>query len=121
MHGVGPSRRDVRVRQWGTAIVLLTLGILFTGFISGPTGGPLSFWLGLRTTGGTGASTAMATRVIVTKTVVVRAGETLWHIARREVGREGDPRPLIEEIRRLNQLDRLTVYPGQQLLVPVVE
>ena len=53
-----------------------------------------------------------------TEVVVVEAGQTLWSIARAEVGAEADPRPLIEEIRELNELDTSALLAGQQLVLP---
>lgn len=52
------------------------------------------------------------------RVLVIEAGQTLWSIARSEVGAEGDPRPLIEEIRELNQLGAAGLEVGQRLRVP---
>ncbi|HEX2030394.1 MAG TPA: LysM peptidoglycan-binding domain-containing protein [Actinomycetota bacterium] len=49
---------------------------------------------------------------------VVRAGETLWDIARARVGPEGDPRPLVEAIRRANGVRPGELVPGLELAVP---
>ena len=54
----------------------------------------------------------------VGSTYRVRPGDTLWELARREVGPEGDPRPLIYEIRALNDLTSPALRPGQVLAVP---
>ena len=48
----------------------------------------------------------------------VRPGDTLWDLARGQVGPEGDPRPLIAEIREANGLASAQLVPGQPLLVP---
>lgn len=48
----------------------------------------------------------------------VRAGDTLWAIARQEVGPQGDPRPLIADIRAMNDLSSPALQPGQILAVP---
>jgi LysM repeat protein len=48
----------------------------------------------------------------------VRSGDTLWAIARREVGPEGDPRPLIADIREANGLATSALRPGQVLALP---
>jgi LysM repeat protein len=48
----------------------------------------------------------------------VRPGDTLWDLARRQVGPEGDPRPLIADIRALNELSSPALHPGQVLAVP---
>ena len=49
---------------------------------------------------------------------VVRPGETLWDIARARVGPEGDPRPLVEALRRLNRVRPGALAPGLELKVP---
>jgi LysM repeat protein len=48
----------------------------------------------------------------------VQAGDTLWAIARREVGPEGDPRPLVADIREANGLGTGILAPGQVLVLP---
>ncbi|MDP9329723.1 MAG: LysM peptidoglycan-binding domain-containing protein [Actinomycetota bacterium] len=49
---------------------------------------------------------------------VVRAGDTLWGIARRaEPGR--DPRPLIQAIEAVNGLRAGDLVPGRTLLIPL--
>lgn len=50
---------------------------------------------------------------------VVAEGDTLWDIARSVVGPEGDPRPVVEGIRELNDLGTSsTLLPGVRLAVP---
>jgi hypothetical protein len=49
---------------------------------------------------------------------VVRPGDTVWEIARRLTGDEGDPRPVVDWIIVLNHLSNAEVLPGQELLVP---
>ena len=49
---------------------------------------------------------------------VVQRGDTLWRIARRQVGPRGDPRPMIEDIRQANELSTAALRPGVRLLVP---
>jgi LysM repeat protein len=46
--------------------------------------------------------------------VVVEPGETLWSIAER-VAPKRDPRPVVDQIRRLNDLPTTDVHPGQTL------
>ncbi|NIA25654.1 MAG: LysM peptidoglycan-binding domain-containing protein [Gammaproteobacteria bacterium] len=45
-------------------------------------------------------------------------GETLWSIAGTVTPEGGDVRVTVSEIRRLNQLGRTTIYPGDVLIVP---
>lgn len=46
----------------------------------------------------------------------VKEGDTLWSIAREYT--EGDPRKLIYEIRKVNNITPM-IYPGQEILIPV--
>src|ERR671924_209216 len=46
---------------------------------------------------------------------VVAEGDTLWEIARRLVGPEGDPRPVVERIREANRLGTAVLIEGQPL------
>lgn len=48
--------------------------------------------------------------------VVVAPGETLWSIAER-VAPQGDPRTVISQLRKLNNLPTTDVHPGQTLLL----
>jgi Tfp pilus assembly protein FimV len=50
-------------------------------------------------------------------TYVVRAGDTLWSIARRHAPGE-DPRVVVEAIARANGIDAGGLVPGQQLSLP---
>ena len=50
------------------------------------------------------------------RTVVVRAGDTLWAIAERSYG--GDPREGVWKLRERNSLQGTTIRPGQVLRVP---
>jgi LysM repeat protein len=49
--------------------------------------------------------------------VTVQTGETLWQLASR-VAPQVDPRLVVAEIERLNDLGGPTVYAGQPLRVP---
>ena len=48
---------------------------------------------------------------------VVRPGDTLWGIAASLVGREGDPRPVVDRLARLNGISDGLIAPGQRLMV----
>ena len=50
--------------------------------------------------------------------VVVQAGETLWGIA-QEVAPGSDPRGVVHQIRRMNDLGTAPIVPGQSIVVPV--
>jgi len=49
---------------------------------------------------------------------VVAQGDTLWDLARSVVGPEGDPRPVVQEIRELNDLGTGPIVPGLRLEIP---
>jgi nucleoid-associated protein YgaU len=49
---------------------------------------------------------------------VVRAGDTLWEIARGLAGPAGDPRPAVEAIREANGLGTTPLLAGEALLIP---
>jgi nucleoid-associated protein YgaU len=71
--------------------------------------------VGIVTTAGRGQETA----TVVSHRYTVRPGDTLWSIARFQVGPSGDPRPVIEDIRQANALDAAaTVSPGATLVLP---
>lgn len=53
--------------------------------------------------------------------IVVAAGDTVWSIAKEHQEQGGDLRPLIYEIGRLNELKSPIIYPGQILLLPVLD
>ena len=48
---------------------------------------------------------------------IVRPGDTLWWIAVRVTGPEGDPRPLVDAIVERNDVAG-PILPGQSLVIP---
>ena len=54
----------------------------------------------------------------VLEQVTVQQGESLWTVARR-IAPHNDPREVIAQIRRLNDLATWQLQAGQQLLLPV--
>jgi LysM repeat protein len=52
------------------------------------------------------------------RTYVVRAGDTLWGIARRIGPPEADPRPVVDRLEALNHLAGPTIVVGQRLALP---
>ncbi len=49
---------------------------------------------------------------------VVRAGDTLWAVARGIVGAEGDPRPVVARLRAINGIEPGSLRPGMTLRLP---
>jgi LysM repeat protein len=69
---------------------------------------------------GLGSSSAGADSVQSTvsfETVTVMPGDTLWSIA-QSVAPNADAQAVIAAIEELNQLETLTVQPGQKLAIP---
>lgn len=49
---------------------------------------------------------------------LVQPGDTLWELARARLGPQGDPRPLVAEIREVNRLGAGPLQAGRILLLP---
>jgi nucleoid-associated protein YgaU len=49
---------------------------------------------------------------------VVRSGDTIWGIARREAGPREDPRPLVDRLIWVNHIRDALISPGQRLVLP---
>jgi LysM domain len=51
------------------------------------------------------------------RTYVVRPGDTLWAIASRIAGPNGDPRPVVDQLEQVNHTSGVIV-PGESLRLP---
>jgi hypothetical protein len=87
-------------------VTLATAGVLALG-VAGQTGSA---------SGDAGAEAR--TRPIKLQVHEVRAGDTIWSIARGVVGPEGDPRPVVDEVIAANRLHDAEIFVGQLLIVP---
>jgi nucleoid-associated protein YgaU len=94
------SRTDVRRRR----LVVLATAAVVAGFWAGPVAHALG-----------GAPPPVP---VVSRTYVVRPGDTLWAIATRVAPGE-DPRPLVDALARVNGLDAGRLVPGRTVVVPV--
>jgi LysM domain len=56
--------------------------------------------------------------LVFARRYLVRDGDTLWTIARREVGPEGDPRRFVADLRRANGMTTSAIGAGQTLVLP---
>lgn len=54
------------------------------------------------------------------KEVVVKAGDTLWKIAKEHIPKDYDIRKMIYEIREINHLESADIYPGDMVKVPII-
>lgn len=51
---------------------------------------------------------------------VVVEGDRLWNIAQNETGFDNlDPRDVVDQIQKINNLDSVDIYPGDVILIPV--
>ncbi|MBG6239852.1 hypothetical protein IWX78_002842 [Mycetocola sp. CAN_C7] len=54
---------------------------------------------------------------VVFEYATIEAGQSLWQLA-ASIAPESDPRDVIADLMRLNQLDSSTVSPGQRIAIP---
>jgi nucleoid-associated protein YgaU len=100
-HGVRLTRRGRLVRS----LVLMVLVVALA-----------AVWMG-RLTGEPARAGTDGAPPVVTASVVVQQGDSLWNIAQR-VSPDADPREVVDRIRDLNGLRSNLIQPGQVLLVP---
>jgi nucleoid-associated protein YgaU len=101
------ERHPVRLTRRGRRLAVSALGAVVVGSVG----------VGAHALAGTaGAAPTMAPRTS-SAAVVVRAGDTLWSIA-RTVAPAQDPRAVVATLRIRNHLSTGTVRPGQRLVVP---
>lgn len=103
---VAPSRRRLRVTARGRRTLLLVAVLLLLG----------AFAVGRA---GSSQATAEPAAAPSLTAVTVQEGDTLWAVARR-VAPDRDPRDLIAQIRRLNDLPSSSLQVGRQLVLPAV-
>ena len=93
----------LRLTRRGRAVlVLLLAGLLLTAFSLGQQD--------------TQAASVVGAQAEL-QTVTVQPGESLWSVAQR-IAPDNDPREVVAQIQRLNDLDGSTLYVGQHLLLP---
>jgi LysM repeat protein len=68
--------------------------------------------------GGVAARASGGSRPVASKTYVVSSGDTLWRLAARIVGPDGDPRPVVDRLIELNGIRDGIIVPGQRLAIP---
>lgn len=91
-------------RRGRTVLVLLLAGLLLTAFS-----------LGRQATQAAGVVSEGAAQPLEQATV--QPGESLWSVAQR-IAPDNDPREVVAQIRRLNDLSSSQLQVGQHLLLP---
>ncbi|MBK5305093.1 MAG: LysM peptidoglycan-binding domain-containing protein [Frankiaceae bacterium] len=100
------SRRAPRLRltRRGRLVLLVLCSLILLAIIS---------------VGRAGSQAATATETGPTlQQTTVQPGETLWAVAQR-IAPDNDPRQVVAQIRRINNLTSSGLQAGQQLLLPV--
>ena len=98
-----PAQGRLRLTRRGRLVLtLLTVALLFVAISVGRTGSQAALVTE------TGAGYEQAT---------VQPGDTLWSVAQR-IAPDNDPREVIAQIRRINDLKGSSLQVGQQLLLP---
>lgn len=98
------TRRGRLVRFLASMALLVLVGVLALGRV---VGAPVR------------ADASADPAPLLTQSVVVEQGDSLWIIAQR-LAPQRDPREVIHEVRELNGLRSNLIQPGQVLLVPSV-
>jgi len=91
-------------RRGRALVVLLFVAVLLGAFSLGRTASQ--------------ASDPTSAPVATVQHATVQPGDSLWSVARR-VAPQNDPREVVEQIRRLNDLTSADIHVGQRLLLPV--
>ena len=103
---VQEGRGHVRLTGRGRLLVLLVLvGLLLAAFAAGRSAS-------------SSATSEPAPAAVSLGQLVVQPGDTLWSVA-RSIAPDRDPRDVVAQLRRLNDLPSGALRVGQQLLLPV--
>jgi hypothetical protein len=105
--GIDTARTEpaLRLTRRGRTLVVLLLAAVLFG----------AFSLGRSASQATGPGEATGPALVQT---TVQPGESLWSVAQR-IAPDNDPREVIAQIRRINDLESSQLLVGQQLLLPV--
>ncbi len=63
--------------------------------------------------------TSYSNKEVTYKNVQVERGQTLWNIAKNYSGHEKDPRKLVYQIKKINNIDNSILQPGQIIRIPI--
>lgn len=87
--------------------------VVFTSLAAAPLIA-VAAWIGVSAIPAVATSSSSS---VVFEYATVEAGQSLWQLA-ATIAPEADPRDVIADLMRLNQLDSSTVSPGQRIAIP---
>ena len=87
--------------------------VVFTSLAAAPLIG-VAAWIGINAMPAVATSSSSS---VVFEYATVESGQSLWQLA-ASIAPESDPRDVVADVMRLNQLDSSTVSPGQRLAIP---
>jgi hypothetical protein len=111
---VVPPRPAAPPKQSTDRIRLTRRGrVVFTSLAAAPLVA-VAAWLGVNALPAVATSSSSS---VVFEYATIESGQSLWQLA-SSIAPEADPRDVIADIMRLNQLDSSTVSPGQRIAIP---
>jgi hypothetical protein len=87
--------------------------VVFTSLAAAPLVA-VAAWLGVNALPAVATSSSSS---VVFEYATIESGQSLWQLA-SSIAPEADPRDVIADVMRLNQLDSSTVSPGQRIAIP---
>jgi hypothetical protein len=87
--------------------------VVFTSLAAAPLVA-VAAWLGVNALPAVATSSSSS---VVFEYATIESGQSLWQLA-SSIAPEADPRDVIADLMRLNQLDSSTVSPGQRIAIP---
>ena len=87
--------------------------VVFTSLAAAPLIA-VAAWIGVSAMPAVATSSSSS---VVFEYATIESGQSLWQLA-SSIAPEADPRDVIAELMRLNQLDSTTVSPGQRIAIP---
>lgn len=116
--GASPVRHARLTRRGRLLLLVALVGVLLGAFSLGRSVSQAAPRAEAAPAMDSAASTAAADQPLPEQ-VTVQQGESLWTVALRSAP-DQDPRDVVAQIRRLNELSSAELWPGQQLLLPAV-
>jgi LysM domain len=113
---VAPSRHshaELQPQQAGKLRLTRRGRVVFTSLAAAPLVA-IAAWLGVNALPAVATSSSST---VVFEYETIEPGQSLWQVA-ATMAPESDPRDVIADIMRLNQLETSTVSPGQRIAIP---